>query len=190
MQTPLQITFRHMATSPAVEARVRELAARLEHFNNRIIGCHVVIEAPAAHRNKGAPFLVRIELILPGRDVHVNSERAERAAHADVHVALRDAFDAAKRLLEEQVREQRLDVKHHELPQLGTVTEIGDESGRIDGDDGRFLYFHRNSVHGCNFSELRVGNVVEYEAEPGDQGPQAVAVRLWRKPAHQPPANS
>lgn len=185
MQTPLQITFRHMDPSPAVEARIRELAARLEHFYKRIIGCHVVIEAPAAHRNQGAPFTVKIDLGLPGRDIHVNSERAEHAAHADVYVALRDTFNTATRLLEDQVREHRNDIKHHELQPLGTIAEIDPDAGqgRIAGDDGCYVYFHRNSVHGIDFADLAVGSVVEYEAEQGDLGLQAAAVKLWRKTA-------
>jgi ribosome-associated translation inhibitor RaiA len=56
MQTPLRITFRHMRTSPAVEALVREHVERLERFHDRITGCHVVVEAPPAHRNKGADY--------------------------------------------------------------------------------------------------------------------------------------
>lgn len=113
MQTPIQITFRHMETSAAVEARVRELAARIERFNDRITSCHVVIEAPPAHRNKGAPFTVKIDLIVPGSELHVNSERAEHPEHVDVYVALRDAFDAVKRVLQDHTRERRGEVKRH-----------------------------------------------------------------------------
>ena len=123
MQAPLQITFRHMEASAAVEARVRKQVARLERFFERITGGQVVIEAPAAHRRKGAPFLVRIELTLPGGDIHINSERSEHAAHTDVYVALRDAFAVARRLLQDKARELRGDIKHHALPLLGTRTE-------------------------------------------------------------------
>ncbi|HKQ12650.1 MAG TPA: HPF/RaiA family ribosome-associated protein [Steroidobacteraceae bacterium] len=100
MQTPLRITFRHMHSSPAVEARVRELVERLERFYDRITGCHVVVEAPPAHRNKGAPFEVKIDLTVPGGEIAVRSERAEQEAHMDVYVALRDAFDSARRRLQ------------------------------------------------------------------------------------------
>ena len=113
MQTPLRIAFRHMPPSPAVEARIREHVDRLERFHNRITGCHVVIETPAAHRHKGAPFDVKIELTVPGGDISVRSERAEHEAHADVYVALRDAFDSARRRLQDHARERRGDVKHH-----------------------------------------------------------------------------
>jgi ribosomal subunit interface protein len=180
MQVPLQITFRHMESSPAVEARVREHAARLERFHNRITGCRVVIEGPPAHRHKGAPFDVRIDLTLPGKEITVRSEHAEHAAHTDVYVALRDAFDSMRRQLQDQAREARGDVKLHALPNVGTVAELGEDFGRIGSDDGHLVYFHRNSVHDAAFGDLKVGSVVEFEEEPGDEGPQAAAVRLWR----------
>ena len=106
MQTPLQLTFRHLDHSPTVAARVREHVDRLERFHDRITGCHVVIEAPAAHRNKGAPFDVKLDLVVPGGRITVRSERSEHQAHTDVYVALRDAFDAAKRALQYHARQQ------------------------------------------------------------------------------------
>jgi ribosomal subunit interface protein len=107
MQTPLRITFRHLQSSPAVEARVREHVEHLERFHDRITGCQVIVEAPAAHRHKGAPFNVKITLSLPGAEINVHSERTDDAAHADVYVALRDAFDIVKRCLKDHAREHR-----------------------------------------------------------------------------------
>jgi cold shock CspA family protein len=169
-----------MSPSAAVEARVREHVDRLERFHSRITGCHVVIEAPPAHRHKGAPFDVKIELTVPGGEIAVRSERAEHEAHMDVDVALRDAFDSARRRLQDYEREHRGDVKRHELPRRGTVDQIGEGFGRIAADNGHYVYFHSNSVQGIDFGELSVGVVVEFEEEQGDQGPQASAVRLWR----------
>jgi ribosomal subunit interface protein len=107
MQKPLQLTFRHLQPSAAVEARVREHVARLERFHQRITACQVVIEAPPAHRRKGAPFNVKISLSLPGAEINAHSERGDYTAHMDVYIALRDAFDIAKRLLQEHEREHR-----------------------------------------------------------------------------------
>ena len=107
MQTPLRITFRHLQPSPAVEARVREHVERLERFHQRITSCQVIVEAPAAHRHKGAPFNVKIALSLPGAEINVHSERTEDTEHADVYVALRDAFDIVKRCLKDHARDYR-----------------------------------------------------------------------------------
>jgi hypothetical protein len=100
MQTPLQITFRHMDHSPAVEARARELTDWLERFHERIIGCRVTIEGPTAHHRNGAPFDIRIDLTIPDEEVVVCSNHSGGKAHGDVYSALRDAFDNAHRRLQ------------------------------------------------------------------------------------------
>jgi ribosomal subunit interface protein len=88
-----------MDPSAAVEARIREHMDRLERFHNRITGCHVIVEAPAGHRRHGAPYDITIDLTVPGREVAIRTGHAEREDHTDVYVAIRDAFDAVKRLL-------------------------------------------------------------------------------------------
>jgi ribosomal subunit interface protein len=107
MQTPLRITFRHLQPSAAVETRVREHVEHLERFHERITACQVIVEAPAAHRRKGAPYNVKIALSLPGAEINVHSERGDDTEHGDVYVALRDAFDSVKRCLKEHARERR-----------------------------------------------------------------------------------
>jgi ribosome-associated translation inhibitor RaiA len=99
MRTPLQITFRHADRSGAVESRVRELVAKLERVHDRITDCRVTIEGPPAHHNKGGAYTVRIALAIPGGEINANSDHSLSAAHADVYVALRDAFDGARRQL-------------------------------------------------------------------------------------------
>jgi ribosomal subunit interface protein len=124
MQTPLRITFRHLQPSPAVEARVREHVERLERFHDRITGCQVIVEAPAAHRHKGAPFNVKIALSLPGAEINVHSERTD-----DVYVALRDAFDIVKRCLNDHARE------HRNGDRLGGARSLCNGSTAIPGTD-------------------------------------------------------
>lgn len=113
MQVPLQISFRNMDASPSVEEVVREKAAKLERFFDRIVSCHVTIEAPHRHQQKGKLYKVRIDIGMPGKKaVHVR-EGAKNPAHADVYVAIRDAFNAAVRQIEENARRMRGDVKTH-----------------------------------------------------------------------------
>ena len=111
MQIPLQISFRNMDPSPAIEAVVREKAAKLDRFFERIVSCDVTIEAPHRHHHKGKLYKVRIDIGMPGNDVHVNQEGPKNQAHEDVYVAIRDAFDAAARQLEDHARKLRGDVK-------------------------------------------------------------------------------
>jgi ribosome-associated translation inhibitor RaiA len=98
VQQALQIAFRGMDPSPAVEARIRELADRLEHSFHRITSCHVVVQAPHRH-HQSALYDVRIRIHVPGTDIVVNGDGIQDHAHEDVFVALRDAFDAVERKL-------------------------------------------------------------------------------------------
>jgi ribosome-associated translation inhibitor RaiA len=116
MQLPLQITYRNMDPSPALEARIREKADKLEQIYDQIMGCRVVVEAPPKHKNKGGLFHCHIDITVPGGEIAVSREPDQRHAHEDVYVVLRDAFDAARRQLEDYARRQRGDVKTHTAP--------------------------------------------------------------------------
>jgi ribosomal subunit interface protein len=109
MQLPLQVTYRGMESSAALEDAVRDKAAKLEQFHPRLMSCRVVIEQAARHKTKGRQFMVRVDLKAPGGEIAVNRDHDD-----DVYVALRDAFDAARRKLEDFAREIRGDVKRHE----------------------------------------------------------------------------
>ena len=96
MQTPLQITIRGMPHSDALDSRIREKAAKLEEFHPRITSCRVTVEEMKKHQQQGREFQVGIDVRVPGKEIVVNRVHAE-----DVYVALRDAFDAAKRQIDE-----------------------------------------------------------------------------------------
>ncbi len=107
MPAPLQITFKGMSTSSAVETRIRELTEKLSRHHNRITGCHVVVEAPSRSHNKGTTFAVRIDLVIPGHEIVVTRDHGTDHSHEDVYVALRDAFNAADRQVEDYERRRR-----------------------------------------------------------------------------------
>lgn len=113
MTTPVQVTFRNMDPSAAVEADVLRRAALLDRYHPRIHSCRVTIEAPHRRRRKGAPNRVRIDLVVPGAQLVVGRDPPKHAAHADVFVAVRDAFRAARRELMDDVRRARGHVKTH-----------------------------------------------------------------------------
>lgn len=179
----VQITFRDVPASAAVEARIREEAAALEQFYDRIIRCRVVVEMPHRHQHQGRLFAIRVELAVPGRDVVIGREPTEHHAHEDVYVAIRDAFDAAKRQLQDHARRERADTKHHEAPAEGRVARLVREAGYgfIETADGREIYFHQNSVIDGSFDRLQAGTAVRFAEELGEKGPQATTVH----PSHQ-----
>jgi len=124
MKLPLQITFRHMDPSPALEERIRELTLRLERFSSRIMRCHVIVEAPHRHHRQGKLFEVHIHVTVPAGEYIARQEHRHLQSHEDVHVALRDAFDAVKRQLEDHERVRRGDVKPQPSEHTGPNTIV------------------------------------------------------------------
>jgi len=177
MQVPLQITLRHMRASEALEARIRDQATKLEAFHPQVISCRVTVEELDKHQHQGRQFQVRIDAHVPGREIV-----ASRDHHEDVYVALRDAFAAVTRQLEEDVRVRRGDVKIHDVPQHGRVARIvADEGyGFIATPDGRELYFSRANVVHPEFNDLAVGTEVQFIEEAAAEGPQAKRVSVGK----------
>lgn len=104
MQLPLQVTFRHMDHSEAIEELIRARAAKLDTFAERIQSCRVVVAPAGKHHHNGNLYDVRIDLALPGKEIAVSGATTQHTEAKDLNVALRDAFDAARRQLEDYVR--------------------------------------------------------------------------------------
>jgi hypothetical protein len=75
-----------------------------------------MVEQPHRHHRKGAHFHVRIDLSVPGAELVVGRDPPKHDAHADFNVALRDAFRAARRELQDYARTKRGEVKQHASP--------------------------------------------------------------------------
>ena len=203
MKIPLQITFRHMPPTPAIEENIREKAAKLDELHDGIMGCRVAVEAPHRHHHKGKAYVVRIDLTVPGGELVVNREPkrlvpkktklgaepekefaelhepSKHAAHEDLYVAIRDAFNAAGRKLQNHARRRRGKVKVHEPQAVARIASLVpmEDHGFLLTPDGREVYFHRNSVLAPGFDRLEIGHEVYFAEELGDKGPQASTVR-------------
>lgn len=94
-----QVTFRHTDHSEALEARIRELAGKLVRFHDRITSCRVVVDGPYSNGERHREFVVSLDVLFPGGAIHANSGRAAKAQHSDPYIAVRDAFENAKRQL-------------------------------------------------------------------------------------------
>ena len=104
-----QITYRGMEHSPAFDAKIRELASKLEEFNPKITSCHVIVDEVDRHKAKGNHFEVRVDLHVPGKEVVASLKENE-----DPYVALHDAFHVIMRKLDEDLDRRRGKVKRHE----------------------------------------------------------------------------
>lgn len=172
MQRLLQVLIRDLPATPALEAEIREKAGKLEQFYPHITGCRVTVEPAGKHKHQGRKYCVRIDIDVPGTVIV-----ADRDAHEDVYVAVRDGFDAAKRKLEDYARRQRGETKVHAPEAAGHVARLFEEGyGFIQASDGRELYFSRENVVSPDFERLEIGTPVQFLAEMGAEGWQAKRV--------------
>src|SRR5690606_41228213 len=97
----LKIQCRNMTHSDAVETLVRDKVDKLEEFYPALISCRVVIEKEALHHQQGQHFNVRLDLHVPGHEFATTREH-----HEDFDIAIREAFDVARRWLEDERSEE------------------------------------------------------------------------------------
>lgn len=210
MQITPTVTFRGIPLSAALEADIRSRIAKLERYYSSIMGCRVLVELVQRHHESGNHYHVRIDITVPGEEIVVAHE-ANLHAHAQdadalkltkraepdperkhAYVAVREAFDIARRRLQDYGRRQRGDVKSLSRQPHGRVSELFpvDEYGYIVADDGHEVYFQKTSVIGGGFDRLHVGSPVAFVEEPGEKGPQASTVKLLHPRRRQPAARA
>jgi putative sigma-54 modulation protein len=110
---PVRLTFRNVNQSAAVEEAIRERVEKLHELCDRIQHCRVVVEAPERRHHHGTLYQVHLTLHLPGEEIVVRGDGDLDHAHEDVYVAIRDAFDAARRQLQTWTQRHRGQVKTH-----------------------------------------------------------------------------
>lgn len=186
METALQITFKDMEHSDAVEAVVRERVGRLGKFHHNLIGCRVVLNVP--HRSAEGfkpPLGIAVEVQVPGRGTIVAKDAEERhEAKGDHTGVINRAFEAVERQLREVSDVQNRTVKQHGAAEgdTGIVVRLFPQQGYgfIEVKESSDLYFTRNAVTGGDYDALEVGTVVHVTraTEEGPMGPQASSVKL------------
>lgn len=196
MQVPVDIRFRHVEPSDTLEATIRDRVAALEHYSDRITACHVTVDHVGAKRNvthgrihhrqgAGSHYRVSIRVLVPGAELFVGRDPDEHTNFEDAYAAINEAFDAMRRQLQDTVRTERHDVKHHVRPLHGRVSRLMNGFGFLTTELGRELYFHENAVVG-GFAKLAVGDEVRFAEHPGEgeKGPQASTVERVGKSGH------
>ena len=106
MAIPVQITFRDVAHSDAVEARIDTRVKRLEKFAKRATGLHVTVAAPHHSGQKGKLYQFTLELLMPGSDIVVKQGDTPNHAHEDIYVAMRDAFATLERRVHDHLQKR------------------------------------------------------------------------------------
>ena len=112
MQIPVQVVFRGMDASPAMESALREKIANLLTIEPSATSCHAVIEPTDQRHRHGTIHRITIRLAVAGEEFVVSRENSENHAHEDPYVAMRDACDALRRQLVERHRMRTADRRH------------------------------------------------------------------------------
>jgi cold shock CspA family protein/ribosome-associated translation inhibitor RaiA len=186
MKVPLEISFGGIERNDSVEATIRERVAKLEKYCDYMTSCRVAVEQPHPSQHSHNPYRVRIDITVPpGHELVAVRESRKGSGSEELATVVREAFDAARRQLQELVERQRGEVKSRaEQENIALVVRVFRDEGYgfLKTPDGRELYFHRNSVLHDDFDRLEIGTAVRYVEEAGEKGPQASTIQLVDKP--------
>jgi ribosomal subunit interface protein len=189
VQVPIQIHCHGFPRTQALEDYVREHVAKLEALSRDIVSCRIALEIEDPRHKLGRHHRVRIDVVLPHKELVVNRTPPASSAHADPYAAIDDAFDDMARSLRRHVDRVHRDVKTHTNGRsVGVVKKLfahdrygflssaaPDETGVTSTED---VYFHASSVADDAFDRLAVGARVHYVEETTEQGPRARLVVL------------
>lgn len=181
MQIEPIISYHHVDPSPAVENLVHRRIKVLERRDDRLTGCEVTMEAPQKRKRHGRVFKVRLNLHLPGPDVSISREIAQGSAQNDLILAVNRAFTAAEKALKKRKKKMDgIEVKHHPPVLHGEIAELEPELGYgwLQADDGRKVYFQRDSLASDVWGRLDKGTRLRFREMQGDKGAYAASVTI------------
>jgi ribosome-associated translation inhibitor RaiA len=115
MESPPEIVFRDLKSTPAVDAAIAAHIEQLEKLYGRITSCRVVVQAPSGHHRSGGHYEVHIHILLPDhREVNVDRSPTSDGRDAELTSAVDDAFKHARRQLEDLVRRAEGEIRQRE----------------------------------------------------------------------------
>jgi cold shock CspA family protein len=176
----LKIQYLGFSESEAVSAAVWDYVEHLEKLYGPIISCTVVISNPHRKHQKGRIYHIKVRMHLSGADIIVDKGAEKNHAHEDIYVALRDAFDAAKRKLADFSRIQEGRIKEKNSPMHARILRLVDydDCGFVVTEDNREIYFHRNALVNADYEKLQVGQEVRFAEAMGEHGPQITSLQV------------
>lgn len=176
----LKIQYLGFSESEAVSAAVWNYVEHLEKLYGPIMSCSVVISHPHRKHQKGGIYHIKVRMHLSSVDVVVDRQSEKNHAHEDIYVALRDAFDAAKRKLADFSRIQEGRIKQKSIPAHARIIRLidYDDCGFVVTEDHREIYFHRNALVNAEFEKLHVGQEVRFAETMGENGPQITSLQV------------
>jgi cold shock CspA family protein/ribosome-associated translation inhibitor RaiA len=189
MKVGLEVTYRDVEKSDAIETLINEKIAKLERLCNYISSCHIAVEKIHDNPSHGSPYRVRIDMTVPpGHELVADINPSERNQYVRLDTVIRDAFSTAERQLKELVSRQResekAQINDSAQDTMALVTKLFPEQdyGFLKTLDGQDVYFHRNSVLHGDFDRIEIGTGVRFVAQEDDQGLRASTVQIVDKP--------
>lgn len=178
MQQPLQITFRDIDPSEAVEARIREKIAKLDTVYNRITSCRVVVGQVQKHQHQGKLHNISIYVSVPGKELTVSHHPNE-----NLYLAIQAATDILREQLDEYHRRLYGDTKNHGERLPGEIARLMPDEGYgfIVDDQKNEYYFNLTHLIDIKFYQLRVGEKVRFLPAVGNEGLQARRISVPKK---------
>jgi cold shock CspA family protein/ribosome-associated translation inhibitor RaiA len=182
MQIPLEISFREVPKTEAIENLIREKAKKLEQVCDHITGCRVAVEKPHNYVRTGNQYRVRLDIsVPPGHKIAISKEPGKNDMHDSLPRVIRDAFNAARKQLQKISAIQRREIKTHPEQEVrAIISRIYPEEGYgfLRTVNGREIYFHKNSVINEQFDNLKEGTGVRFFETEGEKGPKASTVQV------------
>jgi len=177
MQSPVEITFRDIESTEAIESRIKDKVSKCEQHCPRIVSCHVVIEQVKKHQGQGKLYACHITVNVPGDVFVINKHR-----DPDVYVVIRDSFQSMLRLLDGYHQKTGGEEKLHPVEMGGVIDRLYGEDGYgfIKDSSGQEFYFHGNNLHNFDFPSLQECMRVNFIEAMGDEGPQAHRVTVTK----------
>jgi cold shock CspA family protein/ribosome-associated translation inhibitor RaiA len=189
MKVGLEISYRDVEKSEAIETLIHEKVAKLDKLCDYISSCHIAVEKIHDRPSHGSPYRVRIDMTVPpGHELVADVNPSERNQYVRLDTVIRDAFSTAERQLKELISRQRESEKAQTNDSaqdtMALVTKLfpDQEYGFLKTLDGQDIYFHRNSVLHGDFDRLEIGTGVRFVAQEGEEGLRASTVQIVDKP--------
>lgn len=162
--TQVRIEPGAVPVSRILERRILRMVEWLWRFHPSIVRCTVWLSGPGPHHHLGT-YSVKIDLHLSHAVLSVAGQHG-----ADIRAALRHAFDAARRRLEDQVRRLRGFVKTHATFERGQLISLEEDGARgvLEARDGHRAIFERDSLRPRGSRALRAGVSMRWTEEDRD----------------------
>lgn len=187
MDVPLQLSFKNVEKTPALDDLVREKVDKLESLSSSLTSCRVHVEREHESQTTGNGYHLRIEMhAAPGHVLLVEDTPGEGSVNDELSSVLIDAFQTATRRPKEHEERNHGEVKTHPQQEVGAVVRnlFAEEGyGFAESLQGETVYFHRNSVINDDWDRLQEGSGVRLVVTEGDKGPQATTVQVIENPS-------